>query len=235
MWLRAKRASKPGAPVAGRVVDVAEVLECEIGHVKKSMPGGGARRRGGGSVAAWENERSTHQGHSAGPTCNTTDQDGAKAFYGGLFGWELDDKPVGDGVVYSMAKLDGKLRRRRSRRSPSSSATPACRRSWNSYVTVENADETARQGRASSAPPSTPTPFDVMDAGPHGRDPGSPGRLLPGLAAQAAHRRRAGQRARRAVLERARLARPRRLGRASTASCSAGPPRRWRAPTRPTW
>src|SRR5438309_1924775 len=34
----------------------------------------------------------------------TTDQAAAKEFYGGLFGWEMEDTPAGDGVVYSMAK-----------------------------------------------------------------------------------------------------------------------------------
>ncbi len=30
---------------------------------------------------------------------STTDQDGAKQFYGGLFGWDADDQPVGDGMT----------------------------------------------------------------------------------------------------------------------------------------
>src|SRR3954467_2875777 len=38
----------------------------------------------------------------------TTDQDGAKRFYSGLFGWEADDRPVGDGVHYSMMQLGGR-------------------------------------------------------------------------------------------------------------------------------
>src|SRR5918911_607804 len=36
----------------------------------------------------------------------TTDQEGAKAFYTALFGWEIEDLPVGDGVSYSMARFD---------------------------------------------------------------------------------------------------------------------------------
>jgi uncharacterized protein len=38
----------------------------------------------------------------------TTDQDAAKTFYGGLFGWEAEDMPVGDGVYYSMQRVEGK-------------------------------------------------------------------------------------------------------------------------------
>ena len=35
----------------------------------------------------------------------TTDQGAAKEFYSGLFGWEAEDLPVGDGVSYSMMRL----------------------------------------------------------------------------------------------------------------------------------
>ena len=38
----------------------------------------------------------------------TTDQAAAKAFYGGLFGWEAEDIPVGEGVSYSMQRMGGK-------------------------------------------------------------------------------------------------------------------------------
>src|ERR1700740_1201413 len=37
----------------------------------------------------------------------TPDQDAAKAFYAGLFGWTYDDQPMGEGQVYSMAMLGG--------------------------------------------------------------------------------------------------------------------------------
>ena len=35
----------------------------------------------------------------------TTDQAGAKAFYGGIFGWSYDDQPMDAGAVYSIAKI----------------------------------------------------------------------------------------------------------------------------------
>ena len=38
----------------------------------------------------------------------TTDQEAAKAFYGELFGWEPDDRPVDEDTYYSMMRLDGK-------------------------------------------------------------------------------------------------------------------------------
>jgi uncharacterized protein len=37
----------------------------------------------------------------------TTDVAGAKAFYGGLFGWSADDVPTGDGPDYTMFRIDG--------------------------------------------------------------------------------------------------------------------------------
>ena len=39
----------------------------------------------------------------------TRDADAAKAFYTGLFGWEYDDQPMGDGSFYSMATKDEKV------------------------------------------------------------------------------------------------------------------------------
>ena len=37
-----------------------------------------------------------------------SDQAAEKSFYTQLFGWEMIDFPVGDGVTYSIARLDGK-------------------------------------------------------------------------------------------------------------------------------
>ena len=37
----------------------------------------------------------------------TTDTEGAKAFYGGLFGWEFNDQPTDMGSVYTMCKING--------------------------------------------------------------------------------------------------------------------------------
>lgn len=35
---------------------------------------------------------------------NTPELEKSKAFYGGLFGWEFQDIPMGDGTIYSMFK-----------------------------------------------------------------------------------------------------------------------------------
>src|SRR4051812_50025201 len=39
----------------------------------------------------------------------TTDQDAAKEFYGGLFGWKYDEQPIDDDTTYSMGKLGDRV------------------------------------------------------------------------------------------------------------------------------
>ena len=93
----------------------------------------------------------------------TSDAAAAKAFYGGLFGWEAEDLPVGDGAFYSMMRLDGKdvaaiapqPQQQREAGAPSS---------WNSYVTVESADAAADKASQLGATVHAPA-FDVMEAG----------------------------------------------------------------------
>ncbi len=93
----------------------------------------------------------------------TTDQNAAKEFYGALFGWEFEDNPVGEGVVYSMATLGG-------RHVAAISPQPQQQREagvpplWNSYVTVTSADEALERAREFGASIHAPA-FDVMDAG----------------------------------------------------------------------
>ena len=41
----------------------------------------------------------------------TDDLDRAKSFYSELLGWSYEDLPIGDGSVYSMAKVQGKIAR----------------------------------------------------------------------------------------------------------------------------
>jgi predicted enzyme related to lactoylglutathione lyase len=94
---------------------------------------------------------------------NTTDQEAAKAFYSALFGWEVTDMPAGEGVVYSMAAIDG---------SPVAAISPQPQQqrdagvppAWNSYVTVASADEAAARAQELGATVHAP-PFDVLQAG----------------------------------------------------------------------
>jgi predicted enzyme related to lactoylglutathione lyase len=103
----------------------------------------------------------------------TTDQDGAKAFYGELFGWEAQDNPVGDGIVYSMMLIDGQPVAAISPQ-PEQQRDAGAPPAWNSYITVDSADEALERAQQLGATVHAPA-FDVMDAGRMGvvQDPAS--------------------------------------------------------------
>jgi predicted enzyme related to lactoylglutathione lyase len=94
----------------------------------------------------------------------TTDQSAAKSFYGGLLGWEANDRPVGDGdYVYSMMQVDGKNVGAIATQ-PDQQREAGVPPTWSSYVSVENADATAERAKELGATVHAP-PFDVMDVG----------------------------------------------------------------------
>jgi predicted enzyme related to lactoylglutathione lyase len=93
----------------------------------------------------------------------TTDQGAAKTFYGELFGWEADDQPVGDGVVYSIMKLGGRDVAAISPQ-PQQQREAGVPPAWNSYVTVESADDALARAAQLGATVHAPA-FDVMEAG----------------------------------------------------------------------
>jgi uncharacterized protein len=106
-------------------------------------------------------------GYAPGTFCwaelSTSDQAGAKDFYASLFGWESDDRPVGEGAFYSMQQLGG-------RHVAAIAGQPQAQREagvpplWNSYVSVASADQAAARAGELGANVHAP-PFDVMDAG----------------------------------------------------------------------
>ncbi|HWX95779.1 MAG TPA: VOC family protein [Solirubrobacteraceae bacterium] len=93
----------------------------------------------------------------------TTDQQAAKAFYAGLFGWEAEDMPVGEGVFYSMQRLRGKDVAAISPQPPQQreAGVPP---TWNSYVSVESADAALERAKELGATVHAPA-FDVLEAG----------------------------------------------------------------------
>lgn len=93
----------------------------------------------------------------------TTDQSGAKAFYATLFGWEYEDSPVGDGIVYSMAKLRGHYVAAIAPQQPDESAMGVPPH-WNSYITVDDVDAVSARVEELGGTLHAP-PFDVMDVG----------------------------------------------------------------------
>jgi predicted enzyme related to lactoylglutathione lyase len=104
-------------------------------------------------------------GYPAGVPCwvDTTqpDPEAAAEFYGGLFGWELEDiMPPDAPGKYLIGRLDGGDVAAVSAR-PEGAPPGAV---WNTYVWVDSADETASKVRDAGGQ-VVGDPFDVMDAG----------------------------------------------------------------------
>jgi predicted enzyme related to lactoylglutathione lyase len=93
----------------------------------------------------------------------TTDQEGAKSFYSGLFGWEAEDMPAGEGITYSMQRLRGKYVAAIAPQ-PEQQREAGVPPAWNNYVWVESADAAAEKAGSLGADVHVP-PFDVLDAG----------------------------------------------------------------------
>ncbi len=89
------------------------------------------------------------------------DPDAAAIFYAGLFGWDLENvMPDGSGAKYYIGRLRGGDVAAIS--SQPEGAPP--RAVWNTYIAVENADDTAAKVRAAGGRVLA-DPFDVMSAG----------------------------------------------------------------------
>ena len=93
----------------------------------------------------------------------TTDAEAAKKFYSELFGWTIEDRPVGPDMIYTILNLDGKNagalypldKEKQAQGIPSN---------WLSYASVANADETAAKAKELGATIMA-GPFDVMTVG----------------------------------------------------------------------
>ena len=109
-------------------------------------------------------EYASHQpGAFSWPELATTDQKAAVEFYRGVFGWGLNDQPMGPTETYSMFQLRGK------EVGAAYTMRPEERQHnipphWNSYVSVKNVDETTNRAKDLGAKVLAP-PFDVMEAG----------------------------------------------------------------------
>lgn len=91
----------------------------------------------------------------------------AKAFYGGLFGWEITDGPPEAGG-YSMATVGGQMVAGIGPKMSEEMPT-----AWITYIATDDADQTAAKVKAAGGQ-MLMEPFDVMDAGRMGIavDPG---------------------------------------------------------------
>ncbi len=91
----------------------------------------------------------------------TRDGAAAKRFYTSLFGWGVDEMPVGDGTTYTMLTKNGKRVGALYQMSAQQKGVPP---HWNSYVTVASADDSAAQAKKLGGNVML-EPFDVLDAG----------------------------------------------------------------------
>jgi predicted enzyme related to lactoylglutathione lyase len=89
------------------------------------------------------------------------DPDAATEFYGGLFGWELEDvMPEGSDAKYFIGRIRGKDVGAISSQQDGDPSPPH----WNTYIWVDSADETAGKVRDAGGAVLA-EPFDVMEAG----------------------------------------------------------------------
>jgi len=105
--------------------------------------------------------------HPAGSFCwielHTTDQNAAKGFYNTLFGWEVQDMPMGPAGVYTIFKLQGRDAAAGCSLRPDETAQ-GIPSHWMIYITVENADAAVAKAQQLGGKILAPA-FDVMDAG----------------------------------------------------------------------
>src|SRR5690348_11743035 len=87
----------------------------------------------------------------------TPDPEGAKAFYGGLLDWEVEDMDSGGAPDYIVARRDGA---RVAALHDAVGQAPA----WNNYVTVAEPDLVARRAQELGGSVFA-GPFDVLEAG----------------------------------------------------------------------
>ena len=93
----------------------------------------------------------------------TSDAKAAKAFYGELLEWNVDDVPVGEGMIYSMLKHKGAevaALYEITAEMKSQGVPPH----WLSYVSVASADESATKAKSLGGT-VIKDPFNVMDVG----------------------------------------------------------------------
>ena len=103
----------------------------------------------------------------------TTDAAAAKAFYSGMFGWEMEDTDAG-GAVYTLCRLDGDAVAglyAMSEEMRSTGAPP----NWLSYVTVADADAAVARvkelgGKADEPMPVPGMGWFVTCTDPHGNE-----------------------------------------------------------------
>ncbi len=91
----------------------------------------------------------------------TSDAAAAKRFYTGLFGWSLEDRPMGADANYTMFSLSGNSVAALYQQEPTQPGVPP---HWLSYISVDSADAAARRTRELGGSILMDA-FDVFDVG----------------------------------------------------------------------
>jgi uncharacterized protein len=92
----------------------------------------------------------------------TTDVAGAKRFYGGLFGWGMEDIPTGPEDTYTLCRVNGKdVAGIYDQPEEERAVAPA---HWNSYIAVDDVEAVTAKAKG-LGPMSITEPFDVMERG----------------------------------------------------------------------
>jgi predicted enzyme related to lactoylglutathione lyase len=105
--------------------------------------------------------------HAPGSFCwlelATSDQNAAKTFYTTLFGWKLNEFPMGPGETYTIFRLQDRdaAAAYTMRKEQRDMGVPP---NWMLYIRVENADASAARAAELGGKVLAP-PFDVMDVG----------------------------------------------------------------------
>jgi len=105
------------------------------------------------------------ESHAPGNFCwvelATSDQGAAKNFYQALFGWGVDDQPMGPGETYTLFKKNGRDVAAGYSLRPDQKGMPP---NWQVYVRTASADDAAARAKELGGQVALP-PFDVFDAG----------------------------------------------------------------------
>jgi predicted enzyme related to lactoylglutathione lyase len=91
----------------------------------------------------------------------TSDAAGARAFYTGLFGWSVNEFPMGEMGTYNIFQKDGKDAAAMYQMGAQQAGMPP---SWLSYIEVASADEATEQAKGLGGN-VVHGPFDVYDLG----------------------------------------------------------------------
>ena len=94
---------------------------------------------------------------------STTDQKGGVSFYRSLFGWHVNEAPMGPGEIYSLFTMRDRQVAAAYTMRPEEKQAGAPPH-WNMYVAVENADTTVKKAKELGANVLAPA-FDGMDVG----------------------------------------------------------------------